>query len=320
MIQSIGLELSGICDSSADVLASTAAEFNIKHGCLFTDAASLLEKTRPDCVVVASTAPSHCEYACAAAESGVRFILCEKPMAISLGQCDRMLKVCRENGAQLAINHQMRFMEQYTEPKRIVNSKEFGGLSSVTVIAGNFGMAMNGTHYFEMFRYMTDEAPIEVQAWFSGEKVPNPRGPQFEDRAGSIRLTTEGGKRFYMEIGADQGHGMQVIYTGPYGRLTVDELAGKMHLAVRKEEHRELPTTRYGMPWVETSREIRPADALGPSREVLTALLERRDFPTGEHGMLAVAVLVAAYLSDEKGHRTISLKSKLPVKRTFPWA
>jgi len=35
-------------------------------------------------------------------------------------------------------------------------------LANVKVVAGNFGMAMNGTHYFEMFRYKTDEATDEV--------------------------------------------------------------------------------------------------------------------------------------------------------------
>ncbi len=320
IVSSLGLKLTGVCDQNAEIMSSVGDEFHLPQERQFTDAKSLLNQTRPECVIVATTAPSHCELTCAAAEQGVRYILCEKPMAVSLPQCGRMLAACRQNGSKLAVNHQMRFMEQYTEPKRIVTSEAFGGLSSVTVVAGNFGMAMNGTHYFEMFRYMTDEAPVEVQAWFSKEKVANPRGPQFEDRAGSIRVTTASGKRFYMEIGADQGHGMQVVYAGPYGRLTVDELGGRMHLAVRKEEFRALPTTRYGMPWVETTRDIQPADSLAPSRSVLTALLAGRNFPTGEDGRMAVAVLVAAYTSDESGHRPVRVDAYLSQERTFPWA
>ena len=30
----------------------------------------------------------------------------------------------------------MRFMEQYTEPKKLINSEEFGGLTSITVVGG----------------------------------------------------------------------------------------------------------------------------------------------------------------------------------------
>jgi predicted dehydrogenase len=242
-------------------------------------------------------------------------------MAVSLAECDKMLEVCAHYGTELAVNHQMRFMEQYTEPKRLVHSEAFGGLSSVTVVAGNFGMAMNGTHYFEMFRYMSDEPPSEVAAWLSEDRVPNPRGAQFEDRTGSVRLVTESGKRFYMDVGTNQGHGMTVVYAGPYGQLVVDELAGTMHLRVREEQYRSLPTTRYGMPWVEEEYRIRPADAVSPSRAVLEALLNDQNPPTGQDGRLAVAALVAAYVSDENGHVPIRLDTDdLPRDRGFLWA
>ncbi len=73
------------------------------------------------------------------------------------------------------------------------------------MVAGNFGMAMNGSHYFEMFRYLADETPDSVAAWFSGDTVANPRGPQFVDRAGAVRLTTAKGRRFYMDAGTRPG-------------------------------------------------------------------------------------------------------------------
>jgi predicted dehydrogenase len=242
-------------------------------------------------------------------------------MGVSLAECDRMIDTCKAQGAKLAINHQMRFMPQYTEPKRIIQSAAFGGLSSVTVVAGNFGMAMNGTHYFEMFRYMTDENPFEVSAWFSKEGVPNPRGPQFMDRAGSVRMTTQSGKRFYMDIGADQGHGMLVVYAGPYGHLVVDELAGTMHLTVREEQYRSLPTTRYGMPNIKSVHSIAQADSVAPTKSVLDALINNKNPPSGEDGRRAVAALVAAYVSDEMGHMPVKLDEiDLPGDRIFPWA
>ena len=232
-----------------------------------------------------------------------------------------MIQTCKAHGTLLAVNHQMRYMEQYTEPKKIINSEEFGGLSSVTVVGGNFGMAMNGAHYFEMFRYMTDEEPHEVTAWFSSEPVPNPRGDQFEDRAGSIRVATKSGKRLFMEIGADQGHGVRVIYSGLRGQIVVDELNGAMQIDIRDKKHRDLPTTRYGMSGIRTLKQIQPADVLGPSKAVLQALLEGNNYPTGEEGRLAVATLVAAYVSTENGHASVRIDDKkLPLDRVFPWA
>ncbi|MBC8548949.1 MAG: Gfo/Idh/MocA family oxidoreductase [Candidatus Brocadiales bacterium] len=321
VVKEMGLDLVGICDPNPDALALAQSEQGVSPEMHFLDAVSLLEEKHPECVVVSTTAPTHSEYTRLASDLGAKYILCEKPMAVSLAECDQMLNICKKNGTRLAINHQMRFMEQYIEPKRLLNSAEFGGLASITVVAGNFGMAMNGAHYFEMFRYMTDEAPIEVSAWFSQDKVPNPRGTQFEDRAGSVRMTTASGKRFYMEIGSDQGLGLKVIYAARYGQIVVDELAGTMSILYREEQYRDLPTTRYGMPAVREEHIIKPADVIAPSRVVMEALLNKKHYPSGEDGRLALAALIAAYFSDENGHRPVSLKEvETSKERIFPWA
>lgn len=320
-VHSMGLEVSAICDISPDALMLTEREHRVAADRHYRDIHDMLKHSVPDALIIATTAPTHAEYTCAAAESGVKAILCEKPMAVSLAECDRMREACRRNGAKLAINHQMRFMEQYTVPKATVGSEAFGGLSSVTVVGGNFGLSMNALHYFEMFRFMTDEAPRLVTAWFADVVVQNPRGAQYLDRAGAVRLETAEGRRFYLDCWADQGHGMQVIYAGRYGQLYVDELAGVFFSTVREAQHRTLPTTRYGMPAVHTTQTIAPADVIAPSAAVLKALLQGENYPTGDDGRLAVAVLVAAYLSHERGHATVDLdRDELPLERVFPWA
>lgn len=321
VVRDLGLNLVGICDLNFEALSLATEEHNVSSELHFTEVRHLLKQVEAECVIIATTAPTHCEYTCLAAESGAKYVLCEKPMAVSLAECDKMLEVCAHYGTELAVNHPMRFMEQYTEAKRIIESDGFGGLCSITVVGGNFGMAMNGPHYFELFRYMTDEAPVEVSAWFSPGKVPNPRGPQFEDHAGAVRLTSASGKRCYMEISADQGHGAHVIYAGPYGQLVLDQLAGNVKVITRDEEYRNLPSTRYGMPAMEKNFKIQPADVIGPSRAVLAALLNKTNFPSGEDGRLAVSVLVGAYISDENGHRPVRINEEpLPRERVFPWA
>jgi myo-inositol 2-dehydrogenase / D-chiro-inositol 1-dehydrogenase len=321
VLRDLGLEIAGAADVEEQARCKAAGDFGLPSEALFADAGEMIAHARPELMVVATTAPSHADLVCKAAGAGVRAILCEKPMGASLAQCDRMIEACAATGARLAVNHQMRFMEQYTKPKAIIGEASFGGLSSVTVIAGNFGIAMNGSHYFEMFRFLTDELPVSAAAWFSSETVSNPRGAQFEDRAGSVRLTTASGRRFYMDASADQGHGMHVTYAGRYGRLDVDELAGCARLVVREAEHRDLPSTRYGMPAQVQEFAIAPADAVAPTRAVLSALLADHDYPGGEVGRMAVELLGAAYASHEQGGRTIALaNANLPRDRVFPWA
>lgn len=320
VFRDLGLDLVGICDQSSDSLALAARECELPGEQLSLEAAPLLQKTQPQVVVVATTAQAHCDYTCQAAEAGAKYILTEKPMAVSLAECDRMLKTCKEHDAALAINLSARYLKAYSEPKRIVQSEAFGGLTSVTVIAGNLGIAMNGSHFFEMFRYITEEPPVEVTAWFSEERVPNPRGPQFEDRAGSVRLTTASGKRFYLEAGADQGHGVLTVYAGRLGQAVVD-FQGTMRISVREEAHRHLPTTSYAMPEVSSTQMTEDPDVIAPTRATLHALLNGEGPPSGTEGRLAVAVLVAAYLSNENGHVPIRLEDvEQHRERSFPWA
>lgn len=320
MVRNLGMDLVGVSDISADALALAGGERLVAVEKQYKDARTMLELTQPECVIVATTAPSHCEYTCMAAEMGAKFVLCEKPMAVSLEQCDLMNRVCAEKGTRLAINHPMRFMQQCIDPKRLLASPEFGGLASATVVAANFGLSMNGIHHIEMFRHLTDEAPTLVTAWFSAERVPNPRGAQYEDRAGAIRLVTPSGKRFYLEASADQGHGITAIYAARFGQITFDEFTLTLSYTVRLAEHRHQPTTRYGMPWSVHSEKI-AANVVDGSGEMMKALFEDMNYCSGSDGRSAVATLIAAYVSNENGHIGVNPESEeIPTDRIFPWA
>nr|WP_295885360.1 Gfo/Idh/MocA family oxidoreductase [uncultured Devosia sp.] len=307
VVRELGLSLEAISDIIPQALTAAGTQLGMDASRQYSDPFTLIDQVRPDVLIVSTTAPTHRELVVHAAGVGVGAILCEKPAATSIEGCEAMIEACRRSGTKLAINHQMRFMEQYQKPKALVNSPAFGGLGSVIVSAGNFGMAMNGTHYFEMFRYLTDEAPVSVNAWFSAEALPNPRGPQFTDAAGSVRMTTASGKRFYLDCSPDQGHGMFVTYNCRNGRIDIDELSGQMTMTVRDEQHRDMPTTRYGMPYSVTSAAIAPADAVAPTRAVLEALLSGANYPNGEDGRLAMQALVAAHISNRRGGSTVRL-------------
>ncbi|MBB3312254.1 putative dehydrogenase [Rhizobium sp. BK196] len=310
VLEQCQLPIVAISDLNREACDAAGNRYGIPEERRFISGIELIDQIRPEFLIIATTAPGHCDLVVRAARNGAKMILCEKPMATNLRDCETMISACNSAGVKLAINHQMRFMEQYTLPKSMIESEAFGGLGSVIVSAGNFGMAMNGTHYFEMFRYLCGEDPVKVSAWFSKEELSNPRGPQFRDASGSIRLETPSGKRFYMDCSHDQGHGMNVTYNCRYGRISVDELAGTLSYVVRKEEYRNEPTTRYGMPYDSDSITITPADAVAPTRSVLEALLARADYPTGEHGLLAMKLLIAAHLSNERWGATIDLRSE----------
>lgn len=318
--RNLGFEIVGVYDPMPASVELAIQVQGIPASVVFGSALDMLQTARPDAIIVASTAPSHSEYVCMAATSGVAHILCEKPMAVSVAECDKMIEVCRASGTQLAVNHQMQFMEQYTIVKSLAESDALGGLRSVTVAASNFGLAMNGAHYFEMFRYLTGEEIDSVSFWADEQFVPNPRGEQYQDRSGQLRATTHQGVRLYMEIGGDQGHGLQVVYGCRYGQIYVDELAGHVRYVHRQPEYRDLPATRYGMPAEEHILSIAPADVIAPTQAVWEAMVSGCAYPDGLCGRHAVRALVAANVSGERDGVLVEMTEVSDSDRTFPWA
>lgn len=320
-VEKCGMKVVGVSDVAAQARETARTRFKLDAGACFADGHEMLRAVQPEVVVVATTAPTHAPFVIAAAQAGASHILCEKPVAVSLAEADAMIEACRQAGALLAVNHQMSFMDQYTVVKPLIGSAELGPLVSVLVGASNFGLAMNGCHYFEMFRYIAGSPVKSVQAWLDSTRLANPRGAEFEDHSGRLLARNAAGQIMFLDFSVEAGSGMHVIYTCRLGQIVVDELNGVMRVIARKAEHRELPTTRYGSPTEDRVEKIRPADVVGPTVELLEAMLNGRAFPDGKVGAQALACCVAAHVSHEAGGREIFTDDPaLPRDRRFKWA
>lgn len=320
--RNLGLTPAAICDVVEANRAKAATAAAVVDDRLFDDAETMCAAhPRADLVIIATTADSHRALVEQAARSGARHILCEKPMATSVADCDAMIAACEASGTRLAINHQMRFMPQYTVVRDELASGKFGRLASMTVTAGCFGLAMNGSHYCEAFAWLTGSPIVNATAWFSGEPFNNPRGPQFFDQAGEVRFESADGRRLILNIGNDQGHGMTAMYAARFGHLFVDEFEGLCVATARKPEHQSMPVTRYGMPWDRWERKFPQADNVGPTQAVMQALLSGEGYPSGADGRQVVAALAAAYKSAESGSVPVDVSTLGDhAQRNFPWA
>ena len=320
-LKSLGIRLIGLADLNRNNAEAIANDWCEDKPNIEGSIGELLNKEIPDLVVIATTAQDHARTALQAIDAGVKYILLEKPVATSLLDCQILLQRSEKARAALAVNHQMRFLEQYKIPNTLLKSPSYGGFNSMHVAAGNFGLAMNGTHYIEAFRFLSNEEIKDVSAWFDPNILKNPRGPQFKDASGCIRVRTISGKRLYIDTSGDQGHGVQVTYMGRNGRITIDELTGSMTTVVRQPEHREAPTNRYGMPVDIEEHKIKPVELVDSTKAVLEALVRDEDYPTLHDGTLAVKTLIAAYHSHRKDGVPVQI-ADIPDNdpEVFPWA
>ena len=124
-------QLVGVTDVNAAVAEARAEEL----GCpAFADAASMIEQTRPDIVVIMTPHPFHAELTIAALEAGCH-VLCEKPMAVHAGEADAMIAAAERTGRLLAVNLQFRHRPEVIGAKRLLDEGRLGQLQRVDVLA-----------------------------------------------------------------------------------------------------------------------------------------------------------------------------------------
>ena len=109
--------------------AETArTEFVLGGARVYVDATSMLAAEQLDLVSVTTPPTTHCELSFQALEAGVHAIV-EKPMAPSLGECDRMLEAQRHSGKLLSVIAQNRFWDDMAQLKAVLDSGRLGRIA-----------------------------------------------------------------------------------------------------------------------------------------------------------------------------------------------
>lgn len=132
----------------------------------FTDYRELLAENRPDLVSVVTPDHLHADIVVDAAENGAKAILCEKPIATSLADADRMIAACKANGAVLAINHTRRWSPIFQQARQILRRRELGQLHALRVdfFSQRAMLFRNGGHMVDMLNFLADADPAWVWA------------------------------------------------------------------------------------------------------------------------------------------------------------
>ena len=114
----------------------------------------LLADPSLDAVIVATPDDCHAADACAALRSG-KAVFCEKPMAISIADCDAMLRTQQETGGLLRIGFNLRFHPVIQAMRDIAQSGDLGKLTSVWV---RHFVGQGGNFYFHDWHSLRSRA------------------------------------------------------------------------------------------------------------------------------------------------------------------
>jgi predicted dehydrogenase len=189
-----------VCDRQPAALARALNRWPFLRA--YRSVETMLDAVRPDVVSVCTWPQTHCDLVRLAAGSGVRGIMCEKPLALSADEMDRMRRVCLDSEVKLAGGHQYRFNPFFSHAAELIRTGQLGNIQNITgEIEGT--LADNGPHLMDTFAFLfSDHSPVATRCDCRREKENCYQDIPAEDSAsgwveldGGIRMDFNAGER-----------------------------------------------------------------------------------------------------------------------------
>ena len=128
------IRLSAICNADIESITKNVRinlgnvdikDIDFSRFNLYTDYKEMVEKEKLDFVFITLPTYLHCEVALYCLEHGID-VYTEKPMAITLSQCESMMAAAKKNGRKLMVGHCLRFTGEYEFLKKLTESGKYG--------------------------------------------------------------------------------------------------------------------------------------------------------------------------------------------------
>ena len=211
-IKAAGSKCPWILAAAADPRAHSLEKFKAEFGGeVFLDAAELCKKGNVDAVYIATPPWMHLEHTVAAAENG-KHIICEKPLALSLADCDAMVAVAKKHGVKLLAGHTHSFDAPIRTIQKLVMKGDVGKLHAVN--SWNFNEFNHRSRLTSELKAthgpLFNQGPhqIDVVRQIAGGRVKSVRATTFIDGITGV----EGGYVAYLEF--ETGVPATLVYDG----------------------------------------------------------------------------------------------------------
>ena len=243
------VQITAVSSRSAES-QDAARELVGDHLQTFADWRDVLKVESLDAVIVALTNDQHHAAAIAAFNAG-KHVLCEKPLGLTIAECDEIIAAANSAGKVLQVGHEMRHQGLYQKMKSMVEGGDVGdprimwcreyrgpmrpGWRSSEELTGGLLLEKN-CHHFDLFNWMLDTPPVRVSA-FGGKDVLTDR--ELLDNA-QVLVEYEGGRRAVLEIClfAPTGGDCEIGIVGSGGRIDTKNQAIQLdHHRFDPQEH-----------------------------------------------------------------------------------
>ncbi len=146
-----------------------------------------------------------------------KHVLCEKPMAVSLAECEAMVEAAHTSGKHLMIGHNQRYAPAHQKARALIEAGEIGSVLSFLTTFGHSGpeiwtgaanswffdrnkaafgaLADLGIHKADLIHYLTGQEITEVSAFVDtlDKKTPDGAPISVDDNAVCVMRLSGGG-------------------------------------------------------------------------------------------------------------------------------
>jgi predicted dehydrogenase len=268
-----------------------------------------LANPQVEAVYIATNNSTHAEFTVQAAAAG-KHVLCEKPMATSVADCQRMIDACRSNHVRLMIAYRKYFEPGALDLKMLAESGKLGRLKIIhsafsifvrpgpKILAWHFDLDLAGggalpdvgVYCVNTVRWVTGREPVEASAY---QWTVDPEIFKEVDENIAFRLNFPDG--LVMQGSASWG-GADASFLHLGGEKGWATLAPAFEYSVERRLY-----GRIGGRWFEKKYKVMNELALELDALADCIRHNREPGPNGEQGLRDVVVMEAIYQSAREG-------------------
>jgi len=119
------VELAALVSGTQAKLKALGKRYRVEHLASYAEADKLFDSGVVDAAYIATPNTEHADWVIRAAEAGLH-VICEKPLAASVSDCERMIDACERNKVRLMTAYRLHFERCNLEVADLVRRKRIG--------------------------------------------------------------------------------------------------------------------------------------------------------------------------------------------------
>ncbi len=300
-------KITGLVSGDRAKAEAQAAQLGIPTSSVYSYAEMdrMRENKAIDAVYVALPNSMHAEFTMRSAKAG-KHVLCEKPMAVSVAECQQMIDACKAAGVKLMIAYRMQYEPLTLEAIQRLRSGEIGDIRAIEAafgfdskpgvwrlqkkLAGGGCLMDVGIYPLNATRYLTGEEPVEFKAFQTTHK----EDPRFAEVEETMSWTTRFPSGVLATCTTTYGGQMPGFFkvTGSKGVLEMGPAYSYEGITLRQTAGENKPVAEKVNPEKDPMQFLREADALAQNIVENTPVKA-----SGEEGMRDIQYISRIYQS-----------------------